>query len=104
MKQSKIIYETGATSHAVNDLILFTDSTRELVDSRDIIYNQLVAGNTPPQSYHFKSLLTLAINSYIHTFPTSHWETTLLSEAQKHEFCQLYANEFNIWKSENGYK
>lgn len=28
----KTIYETGATSHAVNDLILYTDNTRELAE------------------------------------------------------------------------
>lgn len=34
MKQEITTYETGATSHAVNDLILFTDNTRELAELR----------------------------------------------------------------------
>lgn len=38
----KTTYETGATSHAVNDLILFADSTRELTAIRDEIYMQAV--------------------------------------------------------------
>lgn len=33
-------FETGATTHAVNDLILFADNTRELAELRDEIYMQ----------------------------------------------------------------
>jgi hypothetical protein len=100
MKQK---YETGATSHAVNDLILFTDNTRELAHSRDIIYNQIRVAQIKPAWFHFKSLLTLATNSYINKFP-DHWATTIMSEKQKKEFCQLYANDFDSWKLDHGYK
>lgn len=41
----KTIYETGATTHAVNDLILFADNTRELAKVRDEIYLQAVKPN-----------------------------------------------------------
>lgn len=35
MKQEIVKYETGATSHAVNDLILFTDNLNEPKDGRN---------------------------------------------------------------------
>lgn len=35
-------FETGATTHAVNDLILLTDTTRELAELRDTIYKRMV--------------------------------------------------------------
>jgi len=104
MNTDKVIFETGATSHAVNDLILFTDTTKELTHSRDIIYTQLISANIKPKWYHFRVLLTLSVNSYIDAFPISHWETTTMSEYEKKEFCQLYANDFETWKSEHGYK
>jgi len=43
-------YETGASSHAVNDLILFTDNTRSLVQYRDQIYKARVSGKFPKGS------------------------------------------------------
>jgi hypothetical protein len=43
MTTNKVIYETGATSHAVNDLVLFTDDTRELAELRDTIYESVSA-------------------------------------------------------------
>lgn len=99
-----VIFETGATSHAVNDLILFTETTRELAHSRDIIYDQIRAANIIPKHFHFNDLLTLSINSYVNTLPGTHWQTTVLSESQKKEFCQSYVNDFKNWKSEHGYK
>lgn len=40
MTNSKVIFETGATTHAVNHLILFTDNTRSLAEMRDNIYKR----------------------------------------------------------------
>lgn len=48
-------YETGATSHAINDLILFADNTRELAQLRDSIYMQ---GVQPGDGDIIKSHLT----------------------------------------------
>lgn len=42
MKHSNEVYETGATSHAVNDLILFTDNTRGLIEYRDKVYSKWI--------------------------------------------------------------
>lgn len=55
MKTDTQTYETGATSHAVNDLILFTDNTRELAELRDKIYMQ---GVKPDENDIIKSHLT----------------------------------------------
>jgi hypothetical protein len=113
-------YETGATSHAVNDLILFTDNTRELAHLRDQIYKRaLTPGdivfatfkvNGTNSGLHslanaFSGLLRAAIKQYKKELPSSsdhlseikHWDE------QGQEFCQLYANDFNTWKAEHGY-
>jgi hypothetical protein len=100
MKSNNTIFETGATSDAVNNLILFTDTTRELAAARDIIYNQLAIAAVAPKWFHFKTLLTLATNQYIHENPGTHWDTSIMSVTQKKEFCQLYSNGLEEWKSE----
>jgi len=52
---NKITYETGATSHIVNDLILFADNTRKLAELRDSIYMQ---GIEPAENDIIKSHLS----------------------------------------------
>lgn len=113
-------FETGATSHAVNDLILFSDNTSELAKKRDSIYRLACEPgiymanlkiNGPTKAHNtlvsmFSALLRDAIKRYIIEFPTSndhvkdirHWDE------QGQEFCQLYAQDFENWKFEHGYK
>jgi hypothetical protein len=97
-------YETGATSHAINDLILFADNTRELVKIRDEIYMQGVKpvdndiikshlsgyfGNGEVSGYsgsiqqrvkgilkmRFNRLFYEAIDMYKKEFPDNHYQT-----------------------------
>lgn len=96
MKQETVKYETGATSHAVNDLILFTDNTRELAELRDKIYqrafdrNDIVAakfnvlGNTAginSLTAAFSQLLIAAQRVYCKTFPKNHKHISELHHA-----------------------
>lgn len=104
----KTIFETGATSHAINDLVLFTDNTKELADIRDEIYLDIInAGwfGTGKKFERFNPLLISAIRRYIAEFPEwiDHRHITLgnLTIDQQNEFCQLYVNYFEIWKKEN---
>lgn len=113
-------FETGATTHAVNDLILFTDNTRELVEKRDLIYKMAMepgiyqADLKVNGAFHakftlakmFSSLLRLAVNRYKVEFPTSHSHINHMFHWSKdgEEYCLLYAEDFETWKSEHGYK
>lgn len=122
MNNEKVIYETGATSHAVNDLILFTDNTRELAELRDKIYTRVIEtahlfpGSTHPdmckvkkvninQSF-LKVLLPKSIKLYIQQFPhkENHIHISEMSEPQKTEYVNLYVKDFDNWKLEHGYK
>lgn len=110
MKQDKITYETGATSHAVNDLILFTDNTRELAELRDNLYKDWVeTGNfgTSHLYERFISLFNAACEAYNKEFkydPDSCHAINLLDHSDCIEYCQLYVKDFENWKSEHGDK
>jgi len=121
------IYESGATSHAVNDLILFTDNTRELAELRDKFYKKMLDQNriwNRPDKYehlevhyyHLFSRLSLyAIREYKRTFPNyedhkhlSH--VKLISDTpetwtddQLNEYVSIYLKGFPDWKKENGH-
>jgi hypothetical protein len=110
MTPNKVIFETGATSHAVNDLILFTDNTRELAELRDGIYTMMwqfdLMGNpTTWDNSRFDKLLNKARALYANTFggDDSIHVINMKTEA-KDEYKQLYMKDFENWKSEHGYK
>lgn len=103
MKQS--IFETGATTHAVNDLILFTDNTRELAEFRDAIYSDWVeAGNfgTERLANRFVPLFKEAQNTYCREL-SDHKHIALMAGNDIFEYCQLYVDDLNSWKQEHGY-
>lgn len=106
MTTDKITYETGATSHAVNDLILFTDNTRELAELRDSIYRACIDFRLTCDLDRFLKLLKAAKNAYIKTFPNTedHAHICGFSQNQIIEYCGLYVADFENWKQENGYK
>lgn len=113
---SKVIFETGATSHAVNELILYTDQTKELADRRDNIYKAYLPGvertkklinPTKSMKYEFINILLYrAMNKYLDEFPNheDHQHIEKMTVEQQDEFAQLYAEDFENWKFEHGYK
>lgn len=103
MKQEIVKYETGATSHAVNDLILFTDTTRELAEMRDNIYASVLSKESCPNDI-FLPLLDAAQLMYYKEFKTCHSGITNMTPTENLEFCNLYAIDFANWKLEHGYK
>jgi hypothetical protein len=120
MTTNKTTYETGATSHAVNDLILFTDNTRELARKRDSIYKLATEPgiymaelnvNGQTKAFYtlakmFTPLLIAAIDRYKKEFPDSHSHLSNIKhwDEQGEEFLRLYAQGFDDWKLDNGYK
>lgn len=108
---SPIKWETGATSHAVNDLILFSDNIQELAAARDAVYSHYIKPNklvNPLKSmkYEFINILLYrAMNQYLNEFPVhdDHKHIEEMTIEQQDEFAQLYVNDFDNWKKENGY-
>ena len=100
------LFETGATNHAVNDLVLFTDNTKSLAELRDSIYqNWLEFGNfgTSPNYERFVPLFNEAKKQYIREFLkyNDHKHIYLMNSEQIREYCQLYILDFDTWKDEH---
>lgn len=99
------IFETGATTHAVNDLILYTDNTRELAELRDHIYKGYLDGTGDnPTVIAMSELYRAAKGAYIKEFGRSNsLHIVRLTTGEVTEYCNLYVKEFNNWKQEHGY-
>jgi hypothetical protein len=96
MEQNTTIFETGATSAAVNELILYTDNTRELVELRDEIYKDFIHWRKSPMAMNLIPLLNKAQNNYAQEMGKEWWSTAI----EDQEYCQIYANRFSEWKKE----
>lgn len=127
MNNNATTYETGATSHAVNDLILFTDNTRMLAEMRDKAYEKMIGQNiiwNRSEKYEhlevnyfhlFSRLSQYAIREYKREFPNyedhkhiSHvkllsGEPGTWTDEQLTEYCTLYLKDFQNWKKEHGH-
>lgn len=102
-------YETGATTHAVNDLILFTDNTRILAQKRDEIYRKYIKPSPKLADWKesmrcefLKSLQPTAAHQYDKEFNyTGNEHITQMSEEERNEYATIYANDFESWKKEH---
>lgn len=106
MKQT-IIYETGATSHAVNDLILFTDTSAKLARDRDVTYTDRATNVIDDYNMYWQfyyTLFTAACVAYRHETGKPYLVTRShkLREASRREYAQLFANYYPTWKKEHG--
>lgn len=108
-----IKYETGANSHAVNELILYIDTTQRLAVKRDEIYKKYIKPS-PKLTDWYKSmtkelekvLLPLAIHQYRMELGEELYKEICFNRDQSEhsEFGEIYARRFYNWKSEHGYK
>lgn len=101
--QTKSKFETGASTHAVNDLILFTDNTRELAELRDEICKLWVDKGYTPSYYMFDELLRTAIKTYCKEL-VDHEHIKYMGKSDRQMYKTIYLAGFEDWKSEHGYK
>ncbi len=103
MTTNKVIFETGATTHAVNDLILFADNTRELAEIRDNIYTEIVSGKRPLMWQSFLNLSGASKLAYRKEFKAieDHAHIRNMKESETKEFCLLYLKDFQNWKQDH---
>ena len=104
-----ITFETGATSFAINDLILFTDNTKELSELRDNIYKTWIKEEHTYKSRRtlsdrMQDLLIKAMAQYKKKFPHDHLHIANIKTIDGNEYCNLYAADFENWKIENPIK
>jgi hypothetical protein len=100
----KQLFETGASTHAVNDLILFTDNTRELAELRDSIYKEYQSKNWQLFPHSILPLFTAAVRQYVLEFKhdaDSYKHISNMRPAEVDEFCVIYMEEFDNWKAEH---
>lgn len=107
IKPEPVIFETGATKHYINSLILYTDNTRSLVELRDEIYesNRNESVLTP---IIFESLCDAARYQFLRENGYESVEAKPIDKMRYKkyssdvmEFCQIYANRFDNWKLEH---
>lgn len=104
-RTGKIIagFETGARDHAINELVLFTDNTRELTELRDNINRSFAHKDSrrADKIAAFLPLLNQARVMYCKEFPNSCSHVQGLTEDQRADFMGLYASEVDQWLKEN---
>lgn len=101
-------YETGATSHAVNELVLYVDTTSTLAAMRDECYQRFYESHgVLTGEAQFRTGLAHLLNSAVHQwtqeFKSIKKEVTdmrALNKSQRAEFVELYKKDFNNWKRE----
>lgn len=100
----KTIFETGTNSHAVNELILFTDNTRNLAELRDHIYTQhknkkqrvIPQFNLTPLQYDLLNILFYkASNQYVKKIPDNAEMIQEMSVKEQQEYVDIYAARIN---------
>lgn len=103
----KTTFETGATSAAVNELILYTDNTAKLAAMRDKIYEhiemcELDKTLKTPSKIIFTNLMDAAEGQYFWEFGNGKESAHIkkISSHQRDEYCHIYANRFADWKRE----
>lgn len=101
------IFETGATKHHINSLILYTDNTRNLVELRDKIYKE----NINEIKLKPEIFVDLCENARYHFICENGYEPIESKPIDKMrykknysdvlEFCMIFANRFDNWKLEH---
>lgn len=96
-------FETGAKTWEINELILFVETTRNLVIARDNIFaDWFKYGNfgTAPFYEKFNTLYLSAKNAYCKEFKNNCQHIKHLSNSQIIDFCQYFVDFYPVWKNE----
>ncbi len=103
-------YSTGATSHVVNELILFTNNDAELVKIRDFIYDRYRNPISADWQKNMKftllnDLFYKASNKYLDTYSGEVYANMAeITVPQQNEYIQLYVDNLESWKLANPIK
>jgi hypothetical protein len=107
IKPEPVIFETGATQHHINSLILFTDNTGSLIELRDEIYeNHSHIAELKPEI--FISLCDAARLEFLRENGYESIEAKPIDKMRYKknytdvlEFCQIYVDRFENWKADH---
>ena len=97
-------FETGATNHRVNDLILWIENDKE---SFALIEKVFQAHQTHEimnlNVYAFNSSVNEAINKYKKQFPTSHYHILGITPEETADLKKYFFDAYTDWSNENSY-
>ena len=104
MKNTPAQFETGASTHTVNDLILWIENDRESFSFIEKVYqdhqrhiiSDLYLGR-------FRSAINKSIQLYVAQFPTSSSHVDNISLNEIAELIQYFKNQYSDWSNENSY-
>lgn len=85
-------FPTGATTEAVNNLILYTNQNKELSAKRDEMYDKAHARGSPTMFSYFASLYRLARDQYKKEYKSSYYFTI----DQEYEYCKLHVSYLSL--------
>jgi NOL1/NOP2/fmu family ribosome biogenesis protein len=93
------MFENGSYNGNVDNLVLFTDTTKVLTELRNEIYVYGYKNNSTIEeiSRYFIKLYFASVSRYRQEIK----ESLKLNAEQKNQFCNIYANRFKNWIEEN---
>lgn len=104
MEHGGVMFQTGATTEEVDELILFTDNTSSLAKMRNSVYESVARkiknGDAPTLEQiekRFYPMFIKAKTQYAHQVGVD----LPLSPDDGKEFMRIYAEEFPVWAKEN---
>lgn len=104
MEHGGVMFQTGATTEEVDELILFTDNTNGLAKMRDAVYESVAKriknGDAPTLEQIEKRFFPLFIKSKTQYGHQVGIDLPLSPEDGK-ECMRIYAEEFPVWAKEN---
>lgn len=108
MKTTNNKFETGATTHSVNDLILFADNTEKLyLIKMDIFKTYFNSEEYQKERFplidRLEGLLAASKITYKTTFPQpeDHAHIYGMNKIEDTEFCLIQTKDYENWKLDN---
>jgi hypothetical protein len=101
METTATQFETGASTHTVNDLILFIENDREAWDMIENLYKGLRSGYIREVNSGMPFAVGFGIGRYIQTFPTSSDHVRSMTTEERAELIAYFVGYYKQWKEEN---
>ena len=99
-RNQPVVFETGATTAVVNELVLYTNQTAALAERRDWIFETHHEAESGIEALEeaLKDLYYAAVTRYKREFPNGHDHLKHLMASHMWEYLSIYAADFEKWK------
>ena len=95
--------ESGASNHALNDLILFAESTQSTAEELNRVYTKIRDNKKADANYLLRQYFIIARRAYLSEFNSKGAAEHIkaLTKEDVKEWVHLHETEFHKWKWEN---